>query len=70
MPHLSSGIATGTYTGASGEVGVGLGVGANALFGGSGNTVSLQPFSLQGEVAVNVEVGVSSLGLLYRGTRG
>jgi hypothetical protein len=53
----------GTYVGASGDIGVGVGVGANVLFGGSGQTVALQPISLEGEVAVNLELGVSSLTL-------
>lgn len=51
----------GTYVGGSGEIGVGVGVGANVLFGGSGRTVALQPLSLEGEVAVNIELGVSTL---------
>lgn len=53
----------GTYAGPSGEIGVGLGVGANILFGGSGRTIALQPVSLEGEVAVNLELGISSLTL-------
>ena len=51
----------GTYVGGSGEVGAGVGVGANVLFGGSNRTVALQPVSLEGEVAINVELGVSTL---------
>jgi hypothetical protein len=60
-PFINS--LAGTYVGASGDIGVGVGVGANVLFGGSGQTVSLQPVSLEGEVAVNLELGVSSLTL-------
>jgi hypothetical protein len=51
----------GTYVGGSGAIGVGVGVGANVLFGGSGRTVALQPVSLEGEVAVNIELGISTL---------
>lgn len=51
----------GTYVGGSGEVGVGVGVGANVLFGGSARQVALQPVSLEGEVALNLELGVSTL---------
>lgn len=34
----------GTYVGASGAIGVGVGVGANLLFGGTGRSIALQPF--------------------------
>jgi len=51
----------GTYVGGSGEIGVGVGVGANVLFGGSARQVALQPVSLEGEVALNLELGVSTL---------
>jgi hypothetical protein len=45
--------------GASGDIGLGLGVGANVLIGGSGRTFALQPVSLEGSVAL----GVSALKL-------
>jgi hypothetical protein len=51
----------GTYVGASGEIGVGVGVGANVLIGGSNRQVALQPVSLYGEIAVNLELGISTL---------
>jgi hypothetical protein len=60
-PFIST--LAGTYVGPSGDIGVGVGVGANILFGGSGQSVSLQPISVEGEVAVNLELGVSSLTL-------
>jgi Protein of unknown function (DUF992) len=53
----------GVYAGATGEIGVGVGVGANVLFGGSGRTVALQPVSVEGQVGVNLAVGLSSLEL-------
>ena len=53
----------GLYVGASGEIGVGLGVGANALIGGSNRSVALQPLSVEGEVGVNLALGVSGLEL-------
>jgi len=49
--------------GASGDIAVGLGVGANVLVGGSGRTIALQPVSLEGSVALDVALGVSSLQL-------
>lgn len=53
----------GTYVGASGDASLGLGGGANVLVGGSNRTVSLQPLSLQGQVGVNLALGVASLTL-------
>jgi hypothetical protein len=57
------GALAGEYVGASGDVGLGLGAGANVLLGGSGRTIALQPLSIQGSVAVNVALGVSMLKL-------
>ena len=58
-----AGALAGEYVGASGDIGLGLGVGANVLIGGSGRTFALQPVSLEGSVAVNVALGVSALKL-------
>ena len=58
------GALAGTYVGASGSRGVGVGVGANVLFG-SGNTISLQPISLQGTVSLNLALGVAGLTLRW-----
>jgi len=59
------GALAGVYAGASGAIGVGLGAGANVLFGGSGNTISLQPISLQGSVSLNLALGVAGLTLTW-----
>jgi hypothetical protein len=58
-----AGALAGEYVGASGDIGLGLGVGANVLIGGSGRSIALQPVSLEGSVAINVAVGVSALQL-------
>lgn len=60
---LNPGALAGEYVGASADVGLGLGAGANVLLGGSGRTVALQPVSLEGAVAVNAVLGVSMLKL-------
>ena len=60
---LPAGALAGEYVGASGDIGLGVGVGANVLIGGSGRTFALQPVSLEGSVAINVALGVSSLKL-------
>jgi hypothetical protein len=53
----------GRYAGATAEATVGGGLGANALYGGSDRTVSLQPISLQGQAGLNVAAGVAELTL-------
>jgi hypothetical protein len=53
----------GTYVGASGAIGVGVGVGANLLFGGTGRSIVLQPLSVEGSVGINLSLGVSGLTL-------
>lgn len=57
------GALAGHYAGASGEATVGAGVGANVLVGGSDRTVTLQPLSVQGQVGLNLAVGVAGLEL-------
>jgi hypothetical protein len=53
----------GDYVGASGDIALGVGVGANALVGGSNRTVALQPLSVEGQVGVNLALGVARLAL-------
>jgi len=57
------GALAGEYVGATGEVTAGVGVGANVLFGGSNRTIALQPVSVEGQVGVNLALGVSGLAL-------
>lgn len=61
--RLYPGDLRGTYTGASGNIALGLGLGGNLLFGGSRNTVALQPLSGEGNVGVGLSVGVGQLHL-------
>ena len=42
---------------------VGVGLGANALIGGSGNTIALQPLSGQAQTGLSVAAGVAGLEL-------
>ncbi len=53
----------GTYVGASGEVTLGVGLGANVLVGGSNDTFALQPISVQAQTGLNLAIGVASLTL-------
>ena len=58
-----AGMLSGTYVGASAEMSVAAGLGANVLVGGSNRSVALQPLSVQGQVGLNIAAGVSSLEL-------
>lgn len=58
-----AGMLTGKYGGATAEVSVAAGLGANVLVGGSHRTVALQPVSLQGQVGLNIGAGVGELDL-------
>jgi hypothetical protein len=60
---VAQGALAGEYVGASGDLGIGVGAGANVLVGGAVRTFALQPLSLQGSIAVNVVLGLSSLKL-------
>lgn len=60
VPH---GALAGKYVGASGDVSLGVGVGANALVGGSNRTIALQPLSVEGQVGINLALGVAGLTL-------
>ena len=57
------GFLTGDYFGATSELTVAAGLGANVLFGGSNRTLALQPISLSGQTGFNLAVGVAALQL-------
>jgi hypothetical protein len=65
---IPSGALAGNYGGVSAEATIGLGVGANALVGGSQNSVALQPVSVQAQQGLNVAVGVAALSLRFDGS--
>jgi hypothetical protein len=54
----------GNYGGATASATVGVGVGANALVGGSNNTVALQPLSIEGNTGLNVAAGIAGITLV------
>ena len=60
---VAPGALAGEYVGVTGDVGLGIGGGANLLMGGSARTFALQPLSMQGSIAVNAVLGLSSLKL-------
>jgi Protein of unknown function (DUF992) len=57
------GALSGTYVGASAEASVGIGGGANWLVGGSTDSFMLQPWSVQGQIGINLAVGLAGLTL-------
>jgi hypothetical protein len=59
------GILAGSYAGASAEATAVVGVGANALIGGSNHTVALQPLSITGQTGLSLAAGVASLELRW-----
>ena len=60
-----TGSLAGTYVGATGSASVGVGVGANVLFGG-GNSISLQPLSIEGNKGFNVAGGIAEMTLTFQ----
>ena len=61
--NVGYGVLRGTYVGASGNASFGLGLGANVLVGGSHRTISLQPLSVEGQIGINLALGVARLTL-------
>ena len=61
--NIPSGALTGRFVGVSGDVSVGVGVGANVLVGGTRKSVSLQPLSVEGQVGANLALGVARMTL-------
>jgi hypothetical protein len=60
-----AGMLTGTYGGLTAQATAVAGVGANALIGGSNQSVSLQPLSVQGQIGLNAAGGIGALELHY-----
>ena len=58
-----AGMLAGTYGGATAEVSVAAGLGANVLVGGSNRTVALQPLSVQGQMGLDIAGGIGALEL-------
>ncbi|GAB2179236.1 DUF992 domain-containing protein [Dongia sp. agr-C8] len=61
--QVSKGSLAGHYGGVSGEVELGLGLGANVLLGGSSKQIALQPLSITGGIGLNVAAGIASITL-------
>jgi hypothetical protein len=63
VARLGPGDLSGNYVGAQGSASIGVGLGGNVLVGGSANSIALQPLSVQGQVGINLALGVEGLEL-------
>jgi Protein of unknown function (DUF992) len=60
---VPQGALAGKYVGATAQASVVVGLGANALIGGSNKGFALQPFSVSGQTGLNLAIGVAELDL-------
>jgi hypothetical protein len=65
--RVNRGALEGSYSGASAEASIGLGLGANVLLGGSRRSIALQPISVQGQTGLNIAAGIARMDLEYVG---
>jgi hypothetical protein len=64
--NLAPGTLAGSYGGVTGSATVGVGLGANVLIGGFGNSIALQPVSIEGTTGLNVAAGIAAMTLTYQ----
>jgi hypothetical protein len=63
--QIGLGDLSGNYGGVTAGAAVGVGAGANVMYGGSNNSFALQPLSVEGQVGLNVFAGVAGLELRF-----
>jgi hypothetical protein len=63
--QIGLGDLSGNYGGVTAGATVVVGVGANVLYGGSNNSVALQPLSVEGAIGLNVFGGIAGLTLRF-----
>lgn len=63
--QLGLGDLSGNFGGVTAGATVGIGLGANVLYGGSNNSVALQPLSVEGAVGLNVFGGIAGMALRF-----
>ena len=56
----------GSFGGVTASATAVVGAGANVLVGGTGNAISLQPLSIEGNTGLNVAAGVAAMTLTYQ----
>ena len=62
--NVAPGALAGKYGGVDASVAAGLGLGADALVGGTGEAFSLQPFAVDAEPGLNIAAGVEGVTLV------
>lgn len=62
---MQPGALDGRYVGVEADVAAGLGVGADALIGGTGKGFILQPVAVEGEVGINIAAGIRTASLEF-----
>lgn len=60
---VGQGALAGKYVGATAEVTIAVGLGANVLVGGGEKSIALQPLSVSGQKGLNVAAGIASVEL-------
>lgn len=63
LQEYNPGFLAGDYIGASASASFAVGLGANALVGGSSRSVALQPFSIETQKGINFAAGIAELEL-------
>jgi hypothetical protein len=63
---IQPGSLAGSYVGVTAGASAGAGAAANALIGGSGSSITLQPVSIEGLQGVNVAAGIGAISLTYQ----
>jgi hypothetical protein len=61
--HIGRPTLRGSYVGASANVALGLGLGAKVLVGGSQRSIILQRLSVEGQIGINLALGITNLTL-------
>jgi Protein of unknown function (DUF992) len=63
--NVARGSLAGNFAGATASATVGVGAAANVLIGGSNQSISLQPLSIEGNTGLNVAAGIGAITLHY-----
>jgi hypothetical protein len=63
---LKAGALTGNYGGVTAGASAGIGGNANVLIGGSTQSITLQPISIEGITGINLAAGIAAISLKYQ----
>ncbi|MDB5734928.1 MAG: hypothetical protein JWN16_1565 [Alphaproteobacteria bacterium] len=62
---VNPGALEGEYAGATAQVNIAVGLGANVLVGGLDKSIALQPLSVEGSTGLNVAAGIGQISLTH-----